>query len=196
MNPLEKIQSWYQELPDKKKYFEVVTAFLSIPVLLTVLISNISNLDNKKGEASISPTQVTERVTYVPIEITRTKGVSDEPSSTPSVSVSTECKKEVGPVEIVSPAEGAVISDNPVEISISYKTGEYCTVVWSYRINNGRWSDYTDRSIALYDMSPGEKVFELRVKSIASGEEKTLTRTFVYQPLNTSPTVEATGSAL
>ncbi|MBI4130082.1 hypothetical protein HY468_02080 [Candidatus Roizmanbacteria bacterium] len=202
MNPLEKIQDWYRDLPDKKKYFEVVTAFLSIPVLLTVLINNISNLENNKGE-SPTPTVTAEieHVTYIPIEVSKpepTRSVTPTISSQVSPTPSTQpvvCKKAVGPVDITSPQEGEIVSDNPVEIMISYVTGEYCAVVWSYRINNGRWSDYNDRSIALYNMPPGEKVFELRVKSIASGDEKNLTRTFVYQPLDTSPTVEATSSS-
>ena len=44
---LEKIKKWYRNLPDKKRYLEFITALLTIPVLLTVLWSNLNNLQQK-----------------------------------------------------------------------------------------------------------------------------------------------------
>ncbi len=50
----QRIKKWYKALPDQKKYIEFVTALLSIPVLLTVLLINLSNLNNKK-EPTLTP---------------------------------------------------------------------------------------------------------------------------------------------
>jgi hypothetical protein len=57
----------------------------------------------------------------------------------------------------------------------------YCPVVWSYRINNGRYSDFDDKSIALYNPPNGNIVFDLRVRSLISDDEKILKRTFTYE---------------
>ena len=61
----EKARQWYRALPDKKRYLEFITAFLSIPVLITVLISNVSNLQNTKKPETVSPTAAPVPVTIV-----------------------------------------------------------------------------------------------------------------------------------
>ena len=115
-------------------------------------------------------------------------------TSTPSVTPSAQCKKEVGPISIVYPKEGTTISKDPVCLDISRTGEDYCAVVWSYRINGENWSDYTDKSICIYRLSAGTKNLELRVKSIVTGDETILTRTFTVLETAT-PTPTSTSSA-
>ena len=94
-----------------------------------------------------------------------------------------QCESEIGPIEITSPKENETVSDNPLCFTIVRKNpnNKYCAVVWSQRINNSSWSDFTDREICIYNMDSGEKTLELKVKSIVSGAEKTLMRIFNYE---------------
>jgi hypothetical protein len=186
-----KVTDWYKDLPDKKKYVEFVTAILSVPVLVTVIISNVSNLrgGEVQGDTTPTPTTIIKYVTGEKQDPERNEKPSPTPTPTISPTVG-ECKKEVGPVDVTYPEENGVVTENPVTVTISYTPGEFCAVVWSYRINGASWSPFDDKSIALYGMTAGEKKLELKVKSIASGAEKTLTRNFSYQPV-----VEASDSA-
>ena len=59
------------------------------------------------------------------------------------------CKAGIGDISIASPEENETVSNNPVSVDINYDAGDFCAVVWSYRINGGAWSSYDDRSIAL-----------------------------------------------
>lgn len=190
-NLRDKIKNWYKGLPDKKKYIEFLTAILSVPVLITVIMLNLGNLSKNKETDKVSPTPVkNEKITPIQIEIKTNEATSGQQL----VPTSADCKKEVGPVEIISPEENQVITADPVCIDLSYKKGEYCAYVWSYRINSSNWSDYTDKNICLYNMTSGDKRLEVRVKSIASGDEIVLKRNFIYQNPNLSPTT-ATASA-
>lgn len=206
---LNKISNWYKNLPDQKKYIEVFTALLSVPVLITVLTLNITNI--KSGNEEKEPPTPSEVVVYrnaedttsqKPNEITN-ENIANNPEDTPIAPTANqnesfeECIRSIGPIEIESPKENATISSNPVTISISYDDGAYCTVVWSYRINDGPWSEYDNASIALYDMKPGSKTIEVRAKSLASRQEKTLIRTFEYAGAETEEgtTSEASSSA-
>ena len=49
---IDRIKSWYRALPDKKRYIEFVTALLTVPVLITVLISNFNSLKNNEKSLS------------------------------------------------------------------------------------------------------------------------------------------------
>lgn len=164
----------YRSLPDKKQYIEFFTAALTVPVLLTVIIINLNNLRSSNKSAQITPAPVQDR----PI-IVNYPSISEK---TTVVAPSTEaCKQAIGPISIDYPGENDVISDNPVQIKINYVKGSYCAVVWAYRINDGKFSDYDDKSIALYNPPQGTIRFQLKVKSIVTGEEKNLTRTFTYR---------------
>lgn len=165
MNIFKRITRWYKHLPNSKQYIEVITAVLTVPVLLTVLITNWSNLN--RNETLQQPSQTI--VSVAP----PTAIASQEPLE--------PCKKEVGPVSIVSPQDGEIITQDPVTIDIAYQVGEYCAVVWAYRINGSSWSPYTDKAIDLYNLASGEKNLEVRVKSIASSDQETLKRTFTYR---------------
>src|SRR3989344_2884723 len=178
-----KIRDWFVKLPDKKRYFELITAFLSIPVLLSVILVNYLNIqERQKDDATPSPTPAVITIIERPTSQQEIKSTPE-----PTVSGSTiQCEPEIGPIEITSPAENENVSDNPLCISIIRENpnNKYCSVVWSHRINNSSWSNFTDREICLYNMDSGTKKLELRVKSIVSGKETVLKRSFNYQ--NTS----------
>lgn len=183
-NYLEKIKHWWRKLPDRKPYIEFITALLSIPVLLTVILLNVGNLrQNEKKE------ETENKTAPVVVTITQEKKTEDEkPTPTPTK----ECEPVIGDTAISYPVENATIEDNPVQFAISYKKGKTCSVVWSYRINGERWSDYDDKSISIYNLPNGKIKFELRVKSVVGGEEKLLERNFNYTGGTVSPTATLT----
>lgn len=165
----------------RKHHVEYITAFLSIPVLLSVIALNYFNLQNtaKKNEP---PQPVSNEKPVVII----TEGSNNDnqllPTNTPT------CKKEIGPVSIPSPKEGETLSSNPVCISIRYEDENYCSVVWSYRINGNDWSDYNSSSPCFYNLPGGNVKFELRVQSTVSQDEETIERNFIYEELIATPT--------
>jgi hypothetical protein len=171
-----RILTSYRILPQKKHYLELVTAFLSIPMLITLILVNYNNLNAKEKEETAPPPQ--EKIVIIPTADTGTVAaaatVIDKPTEAP-------CIEEIGPIGISSPDEGETVSESPVFVEIS-TNDEYCTQVWSYRINNGRWSSYDDKSIALYDLPEGVISLEIKVKSTVSREEKQLKRNFTYTP--------------
>lgn len=194
-----------KNIPDKKRYIEFFTTLLSVPVLITVIMLNLNNLksNNKSDVASPPPIQKEERI-YIPV-ITTTQNanknsspqVSITPDQTLSVTPTNEaCKPQIGPVSISTPEEGDTVTDNPVSIIITYKTGEYCAVVWSYRLNGGSWSAYDDKSLALYNLPQGKIKIEVKIKSIVTGDEQILIRNFTYggTTSNIAPTVSPTTS--
>lgn len=176
LDNMDKLKRIFSKVP-KKHHVEFITALLSIPVLLTVIALNWSSLNaNKKGE------------TEKPREIIISLPVDKNPTAMPT---KPECKEGIGTITIASPGEGDTVSINPVSVTIVYKPGDFCAAVWSYRTNGGSWSDYDDKSIALYNLPFGSIDLDLRVKSIVSGgEEKTLRRSFTYK--STTPTVTST----
>lgn len=185
---LKRIATSYRKIPDKKPYIEFVTAILSIPVLLTVILLNLSSLTGNKDKET-----KTENNTPQTVVIT----APDSKNQTTTNTKQEECTPEVGPISIGAPDEGEIVTDNPIYVSINYKQGDYCSVVWSYRINGGKWSEYDDRSIALYNPTPGSIRFELRVKSIVGNDSRTLTRNFTYQGnsiIQTTPTASSSAN--
>ncbi len=181
---LRKTKHSYRTLPDKKQYIEFFTAALTVPMLLTVIIINLNNLRSSK-QAQPTPTPTQDRPIVVTVPSSTSEKVTPQPSNT-------ACKKGIGQISIDYPEEGSTITDNPIQIDINYHQGDYCAVVWSYRINDGKFSDYDDKSIALYNVPSGTIRFQLKVKSIVTGEEKLLTRTFTHKG-NDTPV--ASGSA-
>jgi hypothetical protein len=200
---LNSLARWYKGLPDQKKYIEIVTAILSVPVLLTVLTLNLNNIRTQKQIVATQESNDVAHNSPVYILPSADAGKAFEPTSgqvtQPTSTIAEECIRDIGPIDIQSPVEGEHVSTNPVLIRVEQDQGEFCTVVWAYRINGSSWSDYDNTSIALYDMNPGNKTIEVKAKSIASKKEKVLTRSFVYlgplsKPEDTSET-NATGSA-
>jgi hypothetical protein len=208
---MKEVKEWIRQLPERKKYIDVITAIMSVPILLTVMVTNISNLTPKKDanastktENKLSPT-ITEVIKIVPVEVhdnnTTNNEVESKPSPTPidiirttvTPTSSPSCKKEVGPVSIISPVENESVSTDPTCIDISYKSGEYCGATWAYRIDGGSWSEYMDNSICIHNISNGAHKLELKVKSNSSADEKLLIRNFVYSGQNSvTTTVTAT----
>jgi hypothetical protein len=45
---MKEVKEWIRQLPERKKYIDVITAIMSVPILLTVMVTNISNLTPKK----------------------------------------------------------------------------------------------------------------------------------------------------
>ncbi|MCL5432542.1 MAG: hypothetical protein M1524_00295 [Patescibacteria group bacterium] len=192
----DRVKRFYRGIPNKKPYIEVLTALLTVPVLLTVIILNINSLQSRSEKPSIA-TQVPEKKnssdTQPVIKVVET--VVSSPSASPEV-----CKKQIPEISISYPKEGDKISENPVQFAIGYEKENYCEIVWSYRINKGKWSDYDDKSISVFNLPSGDIEFELRVKGIATDEEKILTRKFIYEGgLTITPTIsqdpQATPSA-
>lgn len=173
-----------RKIPDRKHYVEFITATLSIPVLLTVILVNLSNLQNEKKNEEPTPTQPVR-------EVIIREGNSAQPITKPTDSEI--CKKEIGPISISYPREGATISENPVNFIIRYEDKSYCSVVWSYRINNGTWSEFSSNSPTVYNMPNGDITFELRVQSTVTEEQELLERTFKYTGSSVSSTPIPTG---
>ncbi len=192
--PIERVRRWYRGLPDKKRYFEFITAFLSIPVLLTVLISNVSNIRNDNEKPATTPTAVPVTVTVVPA--TPTVGSPVNGTATPSPTAGQtpvpSCTPGIGEITLNYPTEGSTVTGNPVCLEITRKSAGFCAVVWSYRVDGGSWSEYTDRDICIYGLPPGKKDLDVRVKSIVNGEQILLERTFTVD--GPTPTPQATQS--
>lgn len=184
-----RIKKWYRGLPDKKRYAEFATALLSIPVLISVLLLNYTNLSSQKKEVAPAPTEKPPVI----ITVTAPNNGGGQQTIVPTSTPAPVCKKSVGPISISYPKQNQTVSDSPLCISVSYTVGEYCSAVWSYRINEDAWSDYTDKDICIYNMTSGEKKVQLRVKSVVSSDEETLERTFKYESKN--PTPQASPSA-
>jgi hypothetical protein len=190
LSNFEKIKHWYRGLPDKKRYLEFITAFLTIPVLLTVMISNILNLQQRNTPPTEVPTPTTSATSIV--TPTMTPAISPTITSTLTPSPNPQCVKEVGPIEIAYPGENQAVATDPICLDIVRTGANYCSVVWQYRINGSNWSEYTDKSICMYGLNSGTKNLELRVKSIVSGTEVILRRTFVIP--TPTPTVATPAS--
>lgn len=190
---ISRTKHWYRSLPDKKRYLEFVTAFLSIPVLLTVLINNVSTL--KHQSAPVNEPTPTQTIIYFPtVNDTQTNTQTENPTPKPQSTPVGQCTPGIGPVDIAYPDDGETVTSDPVCLDITRQSNEYCAVVWSYRINNSAWSDYTDRSICMYGLTDGKKQLDLRIKSIVSGEERVIRRTFTVEG-HSSPTPTSTASA-
>jgi len=177
MNPQKQSKTILEKLNEKKTLIELVVAALTIPVLLTVILLNFSDI---KGKKNTPPTSSNS-----PIIIEKDNGNNSQSDSDKNISQIASpdpenCKEQVGPVSISSPAEGITLSDNPVNFIIKYTDPDYCSVVWSYRINGGTWSEYSSNSPTIYNMPAGPVKFELRVQSTVSSDQELLTRNFVY----------------
>ncbi|MCX6731149.1 MAG: hypothetical protein NTZ55_04855 [Candidatus Roizmanbacteria bacterium] len=193
---LNNITQWYKKLPEKKNHVEFITAVLSVPVMLTVIIINLNNLNNANRKQT-----TIEKTTPIQVVITGEKPnippanqpqTTLSPTTIPLSPTQGSCIKEVGPVAILSPRENEVVTKDPVCITLSTES-TYCSVIWSYRLDNGSWSDYTDKNICLHNLTNGNKIIQLKIKSSSSSDETTLQRSFIYQG-NTEITATPTAS--
>lgn len=184
-NILQKIKQWYRGLHGKKKHIELMTAALSVPMMLTVILVNMNNIKAQKEKVE------TATPTAAPIQV-----IIDNPSASTTATIKTsptktECIKEIGPIEILSPQEGEIITTDNVCINISTDK-KYCPVVWSYKLDTGTWSDFNNNDICLYNLTPGKKQLQIKIKSTIVDKSITLQRNFIYQ---TTITPTATPSA-
>src|SRR3990167_1481464 len=179
------LKSGFNSLSNKKPLVELIVALLTIPVLVTVILLNFTNLNGKNNDSTNSGS------TPVVIEKDANSNgdVSEAPGNNPTVVTPNPeiCKDQVGPVSIASPGEGTTASDNPANFIIKYQDSAYCSVVWSYRINNGTWSEFGSNSPAVYNLPSGPVKFELRVQSTVSNDQELLTRNFIYENPQASP---------
>ena len=180
---LEKFRHWYRILPDKKRYLEFVTALLTIPVLLTVIYTNMVSIrEDKKSNTTPTP-EKSEKIVIIREDENKENEKSNTPTPVPTLDLSPtqttkECKKEVGPVKISSPSEEEIVQDDLICVKIDYTVGEFCSVAWSYKLDNNKWSDYTSSPFCFSKLDPGKHELDLRVQSVASSDEVTLERTF------------------
>lgn len=192
VSPIKKkinLKEGIRRLPDKKPHLDFIAAVLTIPLLVLTLYLNISNLKNKNNtNLTPTPTQAGSRVITSAPEVTRLV-ITATPQPTANQNT---CIKDIGPISIDSPTEGQTVSDNPVCIDINYQAGNYCSVVWSYTINNGDWSNYSNNSVCLYNLPSGNNSFDLRIKSLSSASMKTLHRNFLYKSNQAQPSVTPT----
>lgn len=189
---IKRIRKWYRALPDKKRYAEFATAILSIPVLISVLLLNYNNLSEQKKDTTPAPTSSQPPVV---ITVTAPRDTDDRQTTLPTSTPSPVCKKTLGPVSISYPKQNQTVSDSPLCVSVAYTVGEYCSAVWSYRINEDAWSEYSDKDFCIYNMTSGEKRLQVRVKSVASTDEKTVERVFNYEAKNPAGGQQSTSSA-
>lgn len=178
---LQRLKDWFAKLPDKKKYLELITAFLSIPVLLTVLLTNVSQIKKTTSQPQTEITTNAPTKEIIIREITKIIEPTTEPVEA--------CIPEVGMISVQSPKDDETVTQNPFTIDIVYTDDQYCPVVWAYRMNTSSWSAYTNKSIDIYNLEPGQKKLEIKVRSTISKEEKILSRNFIYDPpVNKVPT--------
>jgi hypothetical protein len=202
---MNKVICWLRNSAENKKYFELIGSILTIPVLGTVILLNTTNLSkNLQANASEKKENVlgavdvnqksAEKIVTVTIVVTPTPDskTSPVPTQTPSPTSSQVCKPEVGSVDLTSPKENETVTGDSVCFEVKQQDGNYCGVAYSYRINGGNWSDYQDKPSCLYNMTSGNKVLDVRVRSIASSDEKVLTRKFVYQVPSSTVSVTPT----
>ncbi len=89
MSPLVQTKEFIKKLPDKKAHLEFIAALLTIPVLITVLLTNLGNLQTKKSIVTPTSTQPTPIIEKQPVIIIQGTGsptsvVSPTPTSTPT----------------------------------------------------------------------------------------------------------------
>jgi len=187
---LKKFKHWYRILPDKKRYLEFITALLTIPVLLTVIYTNVVSI-NKDKDTKTTPTPekivvITEK--EVQTEEKKTVAIPTPTSEVTPTQVTKECKKEVGPIKISQPSEEQVVTEDMVCVKIDYSTEDYCSVAWSYKLDNNNWSDYTSSPFCFSRLDQGKHELDLKVQSTVSSDEITLERTFYYKTKDPIPT--------
>ncbi len=204
---MEKTKQIIKKLPLRKPHLDFLAAMLTIPVLITVLVINLSNLESRKSSVTPTPTATpvaqtkqtlqageSPQTKIITIQVTPT-AATVTPSPTPNPDT---CIKGIGPIDITYPQENQTVSDNPLCISINYTQGNYCSVVWAYKINNGNFSNYSNNSVCLYNVPQGSNTFTLEVKSLVNSDTKAIIRDFEYvtnTQVTQTPTPVASSSA-
>jgi len=190
------LRKWWSSLPDKKKWLDLVTAALTVPVLITVILFNMNKLQDEKAQNvkddNASPT--IEVVIKGGLENGTNAALSDKAQSSPATGVEPTpvCSLEPQPFEIISPEEGEKTDTDPVCISLEPQGEGFCPTKWAFRVNGSSYSTYTNDPICLYNMAEGSVKLEVRAKSDVSGREKTYIRNFSYQTAKNNLSVTLT----
>ncbi len=177
----------HQKVISKKPYIEFLTAFISVPLSITWLFLNLNNIKNVTAGPTPSPSvspvvTIIKEKEAVTTSSTSVKGLNTtNPTTVVKVVEKEACKEGLGTVKIVSPAEGEVVTGDPVTFTIDYDNSTYCNAAWSYRVNGGEWSGYSDTSLGVYNLPEGPVTFELHVKSVVNDDATTLVRKFIYK---------------
>jgi hypothetical protein len=186
-----KIQKGYVVLPDKKRYFELFAAILSVPMILTVILVNMNTINKSKETPTPTPTSTPIQI-VVENPTSGSSNINPPKTNITPTPTKTECKKDFSEIEILSPQEGEIINSDNVCINIS-TDNNYCPVTWSYKLDNSNWSDYNNNDICLYNLTAGKKNLQIKIKSSVIDKTITLERTFTYQNSTTpTPTITPT----
>ncbi len=166
-------------MPDKKRYFELVAAILSIPVLITVILLNTNILRGEKKDdlpttPTIIETQKVQVITQPPQQIVVQQ--SQPESKLPK----TNCIEGVGPVDILSPRNGEELRANPVCLQINTDK-DYCPVLFSSSLDGSDFSEYSSDGVCFYNLEAGEHDATVRIKSTITDEVVSLGRSFVIE---------------
>ena len=204
---LKKTTEYIKKLPSKKHHLDFIVAILTIPVLLTVIITNLYNIsqnkNSQKAEISVSPavSETVNKLNNSDLNPSAAKGETNSASPT-TAAISTQptntpiqCNQTPQPYTIAYPKEGENVSGiSPVCIVLQPIGAGYCSTKNSYRVNGGSWSGYqdSDQSICLNNLSDGSVVFQLKTKSDKSGIEQQYTVKFTYQEEPSSPSATPT----
>ncbi len=196
---IKKFRDWYHNLPEKKKYVEFISALLTIPVLMTVILINFGSLAERNKSKQPLPT-TTPTQTVIPIQIIKEEKlipITTIPAQSTQLNpTSSVCNKNIPPIEIVSPQENEVVMKDSVCVNLRYDKEPYCAIVWSQSINGGSWTDFSDKAYCFLNLTKGPYTIDVKVKSIVTGEETNIRRSFIFDgPSSIVPTGTATQSA-
>lgn len=107
-NSIERIINWFNNLHNKKIHVEFITAILSVPVMLTVIILNLNNLNqNKKSTATTAP--------VVPIQIVIPESLQKNlpQINTPPTTIPTEPTLSIPPPGNITPLPTTINTPYP-----------------------------------------------------------------------------------
>jgi len=185
------VKKKYRAIIENKKALDFIAAGLTIPVMLTLIINNYYNIQNKKKQEE-SKKETNEKPIEIKVNISPGEKENGEALLTPTESGQTpvptkpgptkaSCKLDPAPVKIVFPGQDEVVFDDPVCVVLKIEQEGYCPSEWAYRVNNAGWSDYSDSQICLYNMKEGKIKLDIRIRNVESERVKTYTRNFIYR---------------
>ncbi len=188
---LKYIRRLVQKLQLRKGWVDWVIALLTIPVLLTIVFSNILTIREKNNIPENSTPQASQQPINIVVENPTIKP-SPQVSVTPSVPV---CKDGLPTYEIVTPQENALVTGDPVCLVFVAQEDRYCSVRWAFRVNNTNWSPFTSQPVCLYNMKSGPVTVEVKFRA-ENDDEQIYTRKFTYQDgLSVTPSPTPTTSS-
>lgn len=115
---VQRLKNWYRALPEKKAYLEFLAAFLTIPVLITVILLNINNLNSQKAAKNAIPTPATTIIniiqpTATPSSVAVTAAPTPTATPTPTPTATPTPTPTQLPTPIATPAPTATPSGTP-----------------------------------------------------------------------------------